>query len=178
MIKLNKSLLNSDFTFPSDLHVEPLPENAPERVIQFGEGNFLRAFVDWMFHQMNKKGLFNGRVVVVQPIPEGLVDVINEQDGLYTLLLRGLKDGRAIEEKEIISSISGGINPYKDWDAFLACAENPDIEYVISNTTEAGIVYDGNDSLQINRLPRFRVSSPRIFIIDISILMAIPLKGW
>lgn len=149
MLKLNKSLLQGDFEFPEDLEVQTFPENLPEKVIQFGEGNFLRAFVDWMFHQMNKNNLFNGRVVVVQPIAQGLVDKLNEQDGLYTLFLRGLQDGKATEKKEIISSVSRGINPYTDWDAYLACAENPDIEYVISNTTEAGIAYDKNDTLDM-----------------------------
>lgn len=147
MVKLNKELLKSDFKFPKDLMVQPFPDDLPERVIQFGEGNFLRAFVDWMFHQMNKQNLFNGRVVVVQPIAQGLVDRLNEQDGLYTLILRGLKDGKPTELKEIISSISRGINPYTQWDEYLKCAENPNIEFVISNTTEAGISYDKNDSL-------------------------------
>ncbi|WP_422443691.1 tagaturonate reductase [Thermoanaerobacterium sp. DL9XJH110] len=146
MEKLNKQLLKSNFKFPEDLQVQPFPEDLPERVIQFGEGNFLRAFVDWMFHQLNKNNLFNGRIVVVQPIAEGLVSKLNEQDGLYTLILRGLKDGKPTELKEIISSVSRGINPYTQWDEFLKCAENPDIEFVISNTTEAGISYDKNDS--------------------------------
>lgn len=145
MAKLNKELLASGFAFPAGLAVSPYPADLPERVIQFGEGNFLRAFVDWMFHKLNRQGLFNGRVVVVQPIAEGLVDKINAQDGLYTLLLRGLENGQPVEYKEIITSVSRGINPYADWDAFLKCAENPDIEYVISNTTEAGIAYDPND---------------------------------
>ena len=147
MVKLNKDLLESGHTFPEDLQVQSYPEDLPERVIQFGEGNFLRAFVDWMFHQMNKNNLFNGRVVVVQPIAQGLVDKLNEQDGLYTLFLRGLKDGKPTELKEIISSVSRGINPYSQWDEYLKCAENPDIEFVISNTTEAGIAYDKSDSL-------------------------------
>jgi len=146
-VKLNKYLLKSGYSFPEDLQVQSFPENLPERVIQFGEGNFLRAFVDWMFHQMNKNNLFNGRVVVVQPIPQGLVDKLNEQDGLYTLLLRGLKDGKPTEIKEIISSVSRGINPYTQWEEYLKCAENPDIEFVISYTTEAGISYDKDDSL-------------------------------
>ncbi|TYP53246.1 tagaturonate reductase [Thermosediminibacter litoriperuensis] len=147
MVKLNKQLLKGNFEFPAGLQVQEFPEDLPEKVIQFGEGNFLRAFVDWMFHRMNKNKLFNGRVVVVQPIPEGLVEKLNEQDGLYTLILRGLKDGEPTEVKEIISSVSRGINPYTQWDEFLKCAENPDIEFVISNTTEAGISYDKNDSL-------------------------------
>jgi tagaturonate reductase len=147
MKNLNGELLRSDFFLPEDAAAQINSSNLPERVIQFGEGNFLRAFVDWMIHQLNKQGKFNGRVVVVQPIAQGLAGKLNEQDGLYTLLLRGLQDGNPVEQKEIISSISRGINPYTDWDAYLKCAENPAIEFVISNTTEAGIAYDENDRL-------------------------------
>ena len=120
----------------------------PERVIQFGEGNFLRAFADWMLQQMNKQGLFNGRAVLVQPIAEGLSRQINEQDGLYTLFLRGLKQGQPYEEQEIISSVSRCLNPYGQWQECLQCAENPEIEFVISNTTEAGITYEPADKLE------------------------------
>jgi len=147
MTILNKRLLDSNFAFPKDLAVQKFPGNLPERVIQFGEGNFLRAFVDWMFHQLNKNQLFNGRVVLVQPIAEGLAEKINEQDGLYTLLLRGLQNGKGVEQKEIISSVSRCINPYTQWDAYLKCAEEKSIEFVISNTTEAGIAFDKNDHL-------------------------------
>ncbi len=77
----------------------------PERVLQFGEGNFLRSFVDWMIDAMNRRGLFGGQVVVVQPIERGLVDVLNEQDGLYTLILRGLQGGKVVEQREVIAAI-------------------------------------------------------------------------
>lgn len=146
MARLTKELLNQGFKFPTDLAVTPFPGQLPEKVIQFGEGNFLRAFVDWMFNGLNKHGLFGGRVVVVQPIAEGLVDKLNEQDGLYTLLLRGLENGKPTETKEIITAVSRGINPYTDWNAYIKCAENPEIEYVVSNTTEAGIAYNPSDS--------------------------------
>jgi tagaturonate reductase len=95
-----------------------------------------------MIERMNRQGIFNGRVVVVQPIEHGLVDTLNAQDGLFTLILRGLSDGRTVESKEIISSISRGLNPYTQWSRFLQCAENPDLRIVVSNTTEAGIVYN------------------------------------
>lgn len=147
MAKLNKKLLDGSFIFPKDLAVQRFPENLPEKVIQFGEGNFLRAFVDWMFHQLNKNQLFEGKVVLVQPIAEGLSDKINEQDGLYTLLLRGLQDDKAAEQKEIISSVSRCIDPYSQWDEYIKCAEKREIEFVVSNTTEAGITFDQNDSL-------------------------------
>ena len=113
----------------------------PERVLQFGEGNFLRSFVDWMIDAMNRRDLFGGRAVVVQPIERGLVDVLNEQDGLYTLILRGLQGGKVVEQREVIGAISRGIDPYRDWDAFLAAAAQPDLRFVVSNTTEAGIAY-------------------------------------
>jgi len=147
---LSRDLVKSNFAFPDDLKVSAAQEHLPERVIQFGEGNFLRAFADWMFHQVNKQGFFNGRVVVVQPISDGTIDILNAQDGMYTLLLRGVRDGVISEEKEIITSVSRGINPYVDWDGLLKCAENPDIEFVISNTTEAGIIYDQNDRLDMS----------------------------
>ncbi|MDU4961875.1 MAG: tagaturonate reductase [Sporomusaceae bacterium] len=147
MTRLNRDLLKT-YTPPAELTVSPDAANWPERVLQFGEGGFLRAFVDWMFHQLNKQGLFNGRVVVVQPIEQGLVDKLNEQDGLYTLLLRGLENGKPTERNEIISCISRGINPYSDWQAYLACAENPDLEFIVSNTTEAGIAFNPQDSVK------------------------------
>ncbi|WP_374165791.1 tagaturonate reductase [Arcticibacter sp. MXS-1] len=117
----------------------------PEKVLQFGEGNFLRCFVDWMFHELNKKADFNGSIVVVQPIDKGMVNMLNEQDGLYTLNLRGYKDGKAESIYETIDVISRGINPYENFQAYLQTAENPEMRYVISNTTEAGIAYDEND---------------------------------
>lgn len=117
----------------------------PERIIQFGEGNFLRAFVDWQVHEMNKKAGFNGSVVVVQPIERGLIDRLNDQDGLYTLYLQGVKDGKPIKKHEVINSVSRGINPYRDYEEYLKLAEQPEIRFVISNTTEAGIAFDEND---------------------------------
>jgi len=117
----------------------------PERALQFGEGNFMRGFVDWMIHKLNKNNLFNGRVVVVQPIEHGLADMLNAQDGLYTLLLRGIQNNEVVKEKEIISSISRVINPYKQYEAYLECAKNPDLRFIFSNTTEAGIAYSATD---------------------------------
>ncbi|WP_127836730.1 tagaturonate reductase [Clostridium prolinivorans] len=120
----------------------------PEKVIQFGEGNFLRAFVDWQIDKLNKEANFNGSVVVVQPIEFGLVDKINEQDGLYTLYLQGIKDGKAVREHSIINSISRGLNPYNQYDEYLKVAENPELRFVISNTTEAGITFLEEDKLE------------------------------
>ncbi|WP_157208942.1 tagaturonate reductase [Mariniflexile maritimum] len=118
-----------------------------ERIIQFGEGNFLRAFANWMVHEMNKQVGFDGGVVVIQPINQGLVKMLNEQDGLYTLYLNGIKDGTAISEHDIIDCIQRGINPYENHADYLANAENPNLRFAISNTTEAGIAYNENDRL-------------------------------
>lgn len=115
----------------------------PERVIQVGEGNFLRGFVDWMVHRLNQAGLFQGRIVVVAPRPTGRtkVEQINVQDGLYTVWLRGISEGQQVDQPEIVSAVSRAIDPYEDWQGFLKCAENKDIDIFVSNTTESGIVY-------------------------------------
>ena len=118
-----------------------------ERILQFGEGNFLRAFANWMIHEMNKKADFDAGVVVVQPIDQGLVKMLNDQDGLYTLYLNGIKNGEVLSEKEVIDCITRGINPYENNADYLANAENPDLRFVISNTTEAGISYNADDKL-------------------------------
>ncbi|MCD7967241.1 MAG: tagaturonate reductase [Clostridiaceae bacterium] len=119
-----------------------LLKDAPERVLQFGEGNFLRAFVDYFIDMMNEKADFNSKVVLCQPIAPGLADMINEQEGLYTLFLRGFENGRKVNDKRVISCVSRCLNPYKDYDAVLACAKNPDLRFIACNTTEAGITYD------------------------------------
>lgn len=118
-----------------------------ERILQFGEGNFLRAFANWMIHEMNKKADFDAGVVVVQPIDQGLIQLLNDQDCLYTLYLNGIKNGEILSEKEVIDCIQRGINPYENYADYLANAENPDLRFVISNTTEAGISYNANDKL-------------------------------
>ncbi|MDO4534936.1 MAG: tagaturonate reductase [Clostridium perfringens] len=120
----------------------------PERIIQFGEGNFLRGFVDWQVQKMNERADFNGSVVVVQPLENGMVEMLNNQDCLYTLYLQGIKNGEAVKEHEIINSISRGLNPYKEYDEFLKVAEQDEIRFVVSNTTEAGITFNENDKLE------------------------------
>ena len=119
-----------------------LLEDAPERVLQFGEGNFLRAFVDYFIDVMNEKAGFNSKVVLCQPIESGLSDMINEQEGLYTLFLRGFQDGQEVNKKRVISCVSRCLNPYSDFEAVLECASNPDLRFITCNTTEAGIAYD------------------------------------
>ena len=117
-------------------------KDAPEKVMQFGEGNFLRAFVDYFFDMANEKCGWNGKVALVQPIAMGLTDYINKQEGLYTLYLRGSEKGEKIDYKRVISSVSRCINPYGDWDKVLELARSKDLEIIVSNTTEAGIVHD------------------------------------
>lgn len=119
-------------------------EQAPEKVMQFGEGNFLRAFVDYWFDMSNEKVGWNGKCVLVQPIAPGLAKLINDQEGLYTLYLRGRENGEKVDRKRVISSVSRCLNPYEaeGFDAMMELAVSDDLEYVVSNTTEAGIVYD------------------------------------
>ena len=114
----------------------------PEKVIQFGEGNFLRAFVDWIIYNMNEKTDFNGSVVVVQPIEKGMIDMLNAQDCLYHVNLQGLDNGEPVNSLTKIDVISRALNAYTQTDEFMQLAEQPEIRFVISNTTEAGIAFD------------------------------------
>ncbi|MGF0034368.1 tagaturonate reductase [Bariatricus sp. SGI.154] len=123
-----------------------LLKDAPEKVLQFGEGNFLRAFVDYFFDNLNEKADFNGKVTVVQPLPKhtptSVPEFLNEQEGLYTLYLRGFENGQEVNAKRVISCVSRCINAYSDYEELMKCADNPELRYITSNTTEAGIVYD------------------------------------
>ncbi|MFT8348429.1 tagaturonate reductase [Clostridium saccharoperbutylacetonicum] len=120
----------------------------PEKVLQFGEGNFLRAFVDWQIDKMNDEAGFNGSVVVVQPLENGLVDMLNDQDGLYTLYLQGMQNGEAVRTHKVMNSISRGIDPYRDYEEYLKVGENPELRFIVSNTTEAGIAFEADDKLE------------------------------
>ena len=114
----------------------------PEKVIQFGEGNFLRAFVDWIIWNMDQKTNFNGSVVVVQPLAQGMIDWLNGQDCLYHVNLQGRENGKPVNTLERIDVISRCLNPYSQFDAYMALADQPEMRFVISNTTEAGIAFD------------------------------------
>lgn len=114
-----------------------------ERVIQFGEGGFLRGFVDWMLQKINAVSDFDGSVVVVQPIEKGMCDILAENDCVYTHLIRGVEG----VEKSIIDVISRCVKPYEDFDAYLDLAKQPELRFVVSNTTEAGIVYNPDDKM-------------------------------
>ena len=116
----------------------------PERIIQFGEGNFLRAFVDWIVCQMNNRTSFNGSVVIVQPIPQGMAGQLQEQDCLYHVNLQGLEEGKTIDSLTLVDSVSRALNPYEDFESFLSLADQPEMRFVVSNTTEAGIAFDAS----------------------------------
>ena len=128
-------------------------KDAPVKVMQFGEGNFLRAFVDYWFDLANEKADWNGKCTLVQPIAPGLAKMINEQEGLYTLYLRGSENGQKVDAKRVISSVKNCLNPYEaaDFDAMMEVAASDDLEIIVSNTTEAGIQYD--PSCQLNDQP-------------------------
>ena len=115
----------------------------PEKVIQFGEGGFLRGFVDWMLQKVNENSDFNGNVVVVQPIENGMCDMLSAQDCVYTHVIRGIEG----VDKTLVDVISRCVKPYEDFDAYLALAENPDFRFVVSNTTESGIVFADTDKV-------------------------------
>lgn len=117
--------------------------DSPIKVLQIGEGNFLRGFVDWMLHECRKQGLYDGAVAVTQPRPGGKpkIEALAKQDGLYTLVIRGLENGERVERTEVIQVFSQAFDPYSDWDAFLELAKSENLQVVVSNTTEAGLAY-------------------------------------
>lgn len=131
---------------PLNRHTASLPQARPVKVLQFGEGNFLRAFADWIIDILNEKTDFNGAIQIVQPLPSGLGQMINAQDGLYHVVLNGIKNGKPTKETRLINSVKGVINPFENFDAYLKEAENPDLKLVLSNTTEAGIAFNDKDT--------------------------------
>jgi tagaturonate reductase len=136
MKKLNREILG-------------LLQRKPIKIIQFGEGNFLRAFVDYAFQELNDTVDFNAGIAVVQPIENGMIKLLNEQDGLYTLFMKGLNKGEEIQEKKLISNLVKGVNPYIEYANYLALAKEKELAFIISNTTESGIAFDANDTLEM-----------------------------
>lgn len=122
-----------------------LPQNRPERVLQFGGGNFLRAFVDWMIDHLNKNGEFNGDVIIVKPTKGGDYEALRAQDGLFHVSLNGIQNGKLITENTLVECVSRVVHPYLNWEAYRQTAEQEDIRYIISNTTEAGIAFSAED---------------------------------
>ena len=124
-------------------------KNVPERkikIMQFGEGNFLRAFVEWILQDLNDKGAIDAGVVLVQPMPFGRVKELKEQDGLYTLRLEGIDGGKIVKNSQVINVVGDCLDPFTEYEKFLSYGESDDLQIVISNTTEAGIAVDPADT--------------------------------
>ncbi len=128
-------------------------EYRPIKVLQFGEGNFLRAFVEWIIQEMNNKGVFDGDVVVVQPMPFGRIKNLEEQNGLYTLYLEGLQNGEVIQRHQVIDVLGDYLDPFTQYQEYLEYAKSSELQFIISNTTEAGIALDPTD-LDLTTTPK------------------------
>ncbi len=120
----------------------------PVKVLQFGEGNFLRAFVDYMFDVTNEKTDFNGGVVIVKPIEFGNLDRFHRQECQYTLQLRGIENGEPKKETRIITSVVDAVAAIEEYEKFMSYAKMDSVRFVVSNTTEAGIVFDETDEFK------------------------------
>ena len=127
----------------------------PVKVVQFGEGNFLRGFVDYMIDIANEKGLFDGSIVLIKPIEFGNLDNFHKQDCQYTVSLRGNVDGEAKVLDRVITSVKDAVDSYGEYDKYMSLAEIDTLRFVVSNTTEAGIVFDETD--------RFELTPPKSF---------------
>ncbi len=117
----------------------------PIRVMQYGEGNFLRAFVDYMLDIANEKGLFDGDVAIVKPIAFGSLDMFRKQNNLYTVCLRGKAGGKVVKENRVVTCVGRTVDAQEEFEAYIALAKEPELQFIVSNTTEAGIVYDAAD---------------------------------
>ena len=124
------------------------PERLPLRILQFGAGNFMRAFVDWMVDILNEEAEFNAGVIVVKPTANGNYKDLREQDGLFHVLIRGLQHGQTVETHRLVDCVQEVIHPYRDWEGFLATAEIKSLNIITSNTTEAGIEYVAADRFE------------------------------
>ena len=116
------------------------------KILQFGNGNFLRGFTDYMVDEANDKGVFDGNIQVVQVHSPVADPKMIAQDCLFHVLIRGLKDGKRLDEAKLITCVSGICNPNEDYHSYLELAKNPDLRFVISNTTESGIQFDPSDT--------------------------------
>jgi tagaturonate reductase len=117
----------------------PGAPNWPVSVLQIGDGNFLRAFVDWMIDSANGQGLMRAGIAIAQPLPQGIARQLIAQEGLYTVLLRGIEGGQVVQSRRVVSAVRTALNPYDDWQGLRALACEPALRFVVSNTTEAGI---------------------------------------
>lgn len=119
----------------------------PIKILQFGEGNFLRAFVDWQIDKANEAGIMNHGVAIVQPIDKGMAGMLEQQDCLYHVYLEGVKDKQPVKDIRLVKSVQCAINPYEDYAAYEQIFLSPELEATVSNTTEAGIRYEEGDDL-------------------------------
>lgn len=170
--KLSRALVSSPEFRPSEegLRVPEALLDLPERAVQFGTGALLRGFVDYFLDQANRQGRFNGRVAMIGSTGSGRDRAVNEQDGLFTLAIRGVRDGELVQENRIITAVSRAIAAQGGWSEVLACARNPELELVFSNTTEVGIVLDEADDPDADpprsfpgKLTRFLLERGRAF---------------
>jgi tagaturonate reductase len=130
-----------------------ISQERPVKILQFGGGNFLRGFADWIVDVLNERTDFNGSIDIITSVTPGTAEQINEQQGLYHLIQQGNKNGKPFSETRLITAVNRAINPANNFDAFLQSAHNPDLRFIISNTTEAGIAFDGTDT-EIYSLPK------------------------
>ncbi len=142
----------------------------PEKVVQFGTGAFLRGFIDAFIDDANRCERFGGRIVAVGSTESGRDARINEQDGLFTLIVQGLQGGAPYKDERIIASVSRALSAVNAWDAVLACARQPALTLIVSNTTEVGIVLDDGDRPDLSpprsfpgKLTRFLFERARFF---------------
>ncbi|EMC7916889.1 tagaturonate reductase [Enterobacter kobei] len=151
----------------------------PERIIQFGEGNFLRAFVDWQIDLLNEHTDLNAGVVIVRPIQSAFPPSLSTQDGLYTTIIRGLNEqGETVSESRLIRSVNREIDVYSQYDAFLKLAHNPDMRFVFSNTTEAGIGYHAGDKFDDVPAVSYPAKLTRLLFERFSHFNGATDKGW
>ncbi len=121
----------------------------PVKVMQYGEGNFLRGFVDYMLDLANKEGVFNGDIVLVKPIEFGNLNYFQHQDCSYTVSLRGLENGKEQVTNHVVTSVAGVVDAYKEYTRYADLAKEEELRFVVSNTTEAGIVFDDTDAYEL-----------------------------
>ncbi|MBX9445876.1 tagaturonate reductase [Dickeya chrysanthemi] len=151
----------------------------PDRVIQFGEGNFLRAFIDWQLDLLNEHTSLDAGIVVVRPIDTDFPPALDTQDGLYTTIIRGLNEqGEAVREPRLIRSVNREINVYRQFDEYLALAHDANIRFVFSNTTEAGISYHAEDQLTDTPPASFPAKLTRLLFERFNHFNGAADKGW
>lgn len=151
----------------------------PTRIIQFGEGNFLRAFIDWQIDLLNEHTDLNAGIEIVRPIDSAFPPSLSIQDGLYTTVIRGLNEqGEAVSDARLIRSVNREINVYQDYESYLKLAHNPDIRFVFSNTTEAGISYHAGDKFEDAPAVSYPAKLTRLLFERFSHFDGAADKGW